>query len=70
MQFYSDINRIEEKRDRLPDIIHSSESNLGITLHSVSSVEVAETTKVVENCHRYCKLPSLKSSIYIVKQIT
>src|SRR5215469_3063049 len=59
MQFYSDINCIEEKRESYSDIIHSSESNLGITLHSVSNVEVAETTKVVENCHRYCKLLSL-----------
>jgi hypothetical protein len=43
--FYIDINCIEEKRDRLPDIIHSSESNLGITLHSVSNVKVAEKNR-------------------------
>ena len=56
MQFYSDINSIEEKRDRFPDIIQSSNSNLGITLHSVSNIEIAETTKIVENCHRYLQI--------------
>src|SRR5215813_3239281 len=56
MQFYSGINSIEEKRDRFPDIIQSSNSNLGITLHSVSNIEIAETTKIVENCHRYLQI--------------
>jgi len=56
MQFYSDINCIEEKGDRHSDIIHTSHSNLGITLHSVSNIEIAETTKVVENCHRYLQV--------------
>jgi UDP-N-acetyl-D-mannosaminuronic acid dehydrogenase len=65
MEFYSDIKSIEEKRERYPDIIHSSGNNLGIPLHSVSSTEIAETTKVDT-----CKLPSLKRSIYIVKQMT
>jgi nucleotide sugar dehydrogenase len=50
MQFYSATNGIEA------DIIHSSDSNLGIPLHSVSNVELAETTKVVENCHRYLQV--------------
>jgi UDP-N-acetyl-D-mannosaminuronate dehydrogenase len=50
MQFYSATNGIEA------DIIHSSDSNLGIPLHSVSNVEIAETTKVVENCHRYLQV--------------
>jgi UDP-N-acetyl-D-mannosaminuronic acid dehydrogenase len=56
MQFYSDIKSIEEKRERYPDIIHSSGNNLGIPLHSVSNIEIAETTKVVENCHRYLQI--------------
>jgi UDP-N-acetyl-D-mannosaminuronate dehydrogenase len=29
---------------------------LGITLHSVSNLKVAETTKVVENCHIYLQI--------------
>jgi UDP-N-acetyl-D-mannosaminuronic acid dehydrogenase len=56
IQFYSAINSIEEKRERYPDIIHNSGSNLGIPLHSVSNTEIAETTKVVENCHRYLQI--------------
>jgi UDP-N-acetyl-D-mannosaminuronic acid dehydrogenase len=56
MQFYSSSYSIEEKRQRHPDIIHSFDSNLGIPLHSVSNIEIAETTKVVENCHRYLQV--------------
>ena len=56
MQFYNGISSIEEERERYPDIIHSSGSNLGIPLHSVSDIEIAETTKVVENCHRYLQI--------------
>ena len=56
MQFYNGISSIEEERERHPDIIHSSGSNLGIPLHSVSDIEIAETTKVVENCHRYLQI--------------
>jgi len=55
MQFYSAING-KEKRERYPDIIHNCRSNLGIPLHSVSKIEIAETTKVVENCHRYLQI--------------
>jgi UDP-N-acetyl-D-mannosaminuronic acid dehydrogenase len=50
MQFYSATNGIEA------DIDHSSDSNLEIPLHSVSNVEIAESTKVVENCHRYLQI--------------
>jgi UDP-N-acetyl-D-mannosaminuronic acid dehydrogenase len=50
-QFYNGINSIEEKRESYPDI-----SNLGIPLHSLSNIEIAETTKVVENCHRYLQV--------------
>ena len=56
MQFYNGINSIEEGRERDPDIIHNSGNNLGIPLHSVSSIEIAETTKVVENCNRYLQI--------------
>jgi UDP-N-acetyl-D-mannosaminuronic acid dehydrogenase len=56
MEFYSAINGIKEKRERYPDIIPNSGSNLGIPLHSVSKIEIAETTKVVENCHRYLQI--------------
>jgi UDP-N-acetyl-D-mannosaminuronic acid dehydrogenase len=53
-QFYSDISIIEEERERYPDIINSN--NLGIPVHSVSNIEIAETTKVVENCHRFLQI--------------
>jgi UDP-N-acetyl-D-mannosaminuronic acid dehydrogenase len=56
LQFYNGINSIEEKRERYPHIIHSFDSNLGIILHAVSNIEIAETTKVVENCHRYLQI--------------
>ena len=48
------INSIKEKR--YPNYIHSSDSNLRIPVHSVSKIEIAETTKVVENCHRYLQI--------------
>ena len=54
MQFYNGINSIEEKS--YPDIIHSSHSNLGIPLHLVSNIDIAETTKIVENCHRHLQI--------------
>jgi UDP-N-acetyl-D-mannosaminuronic acid dehydrogenase len=56
MEFYNGINSIEEEGERYPDTIHSADRNLGIPLHSVSNVETAETTKVVENCHRYLQI--------------
>jgi UDP-N-acetyl-D-mannosaminuronic acid dehydrogenase len=56
IQFYNCVNNIEEKRENHPDIIHNSYKNLGIPLHSVSNIEIAETTKVVENCHRYLQV--------------
>jgi UDP-N-acetyl-D-mannosaminuronic acid dehydrogenase len=67
MQFYSAINGIEEERERYPDIIHNSGSNLGIPLHSVSNIEIAETTKVVENCHRYLQI-AFAEEIYLYCQ--
>ena len=33
-----------------------SNRGLGIPMHPVSSVEIAETTKVVENAHRYLQI--------------
>ena len=58
MQFYNGIGSIEEERERERDpyIIHSPSDNLGIPLHSVSNIEIAETTKVVENCNRYLQI--------------
>jgi UDP-N-acetyl-D-mannosaminuronic acid dehydrogenase len=67
MQFYSAINGIEEKRERYHDIIHNSGSNLGIPLHSVSNIEIAETTKVVENCHRYPQI-AFAEELYLYSQ--
>jgi UDP-N-acetyl-D-mannosaminuronic acid dehydrogenase len=55
MQFYNGINSIEEGRERHPDTIHIG-SNLAIPVLSVSNIEIAETTKVVENCHRYLQI--------------
>jgi len=67
MQFYNGIDSIEEKTERYPDIIHSSHGNLGIPLHSVSNIEIAETTKVVENCHRYLQI-AFAEEIYLYCQ--
>jgi nucleotide sugar dehydrogenase len=68
VQFYSAINGIKERRERYPDIIHNSCSNLGIPLHSVSKIEIAETTKVVENCHRYLQI-AFAEEIYLYCQV-
>ena len=51
-----------------PVIIHNSGSNLGIPLHSVSKIEIAETTKVVENCHRYLQI-AFAEEIYLYCQV-
>src|SRR5262249_5867979 len=67
MQIYNGINSIKEKREICPDIIHSPDSNLGIPLHSVSNIEIAETTKVVENCHRYLQV-AFAEEIYLYCQ--
>jgi UDP-N-acetyl-D-mannosaminuronate dehydrogenase len=67
MQFYNGISSIEEERERYPDIIPSSGSNLGIPMHSVSNVEIAETTKVVENCYRYLQI-AFAEELYIYCQ--
>ena len=67
MQFYNGINSIEEKRGSYPDTIHSSDNNLGIPLHSVPNIEIAETTKIVENCHRYLQI-AFAEEIYLFCQ--
>jgi UDP-N-acetyl-D-mannosaminuronic acid dehydrogenase len=41
------------------DIMISS-TTLGIPLHSVSNIEIAETTVTVENCHRYLQIAFAK----------
>jgi len=57
MQFYNGTNSIlGEERERHPGTIHSSGRSLGIPVHSVSNIEIAETTKVVENSHRYLQI--------------
>ena len=62
IRFYNGI----EKRESYPDIIHSCDSNLGIPMHLVSDIEIAETTKVVENCHRYLQIAFALSSAIIL----
>ena len=63
MQFYNGINSIEEGRERHPDTVHIG-SNLAIPVLSVSNIEIAETTKVVENCHRYLQIFRLLNKWY------
>ena len=44
MQFYTE------------DIKTNNKKSLGIPMHSVSQIEIAETTKIVENAHRYLQI--------------
>lgn len=71
LQFYSGVNAVSSKdtintttNDPLFDVNHnasslmniSEEGGLGIPMHPVSSVELAELTKVIENADRYLKI--------------
>ena len=44
MQFYTEDIKISERK------------SLGIPMHPVSQIEIAETTKIVENAHRYLQI--------------
>jgi UDP-N-acetyl-D-mannosaminuronic acid dehydrogenase len=57
MRFYNDYTCIEDEAggDTSPTI-PSFHRSLGIPMYSVSNIEIAETTKVVENAHRYLQI--------------
>ena len=63
MQFYSGNSnlRVEEQETSPPP--HSSlllqsylSRNLGISMHPVSDIDIAEMTKIAENAHRYLQI--------------
>ncbi len=54
MQFYKGVDSVSISSQR-----HSSPSSLkslGIPMHAVTNIEIAEITKVVENAHRYLQI--------------
>ena len=57
MNFYDGHTSIEDEvgGDTYPTI-PSFHKSLGIPMYSVSNIEIAETTKVVENAHRYLQI--------------
>jgi UDP-N-acetyl-D-mannosaminuronic acid dehydrogenase len=57
MRFYNGYTSIEDEvgRETSPTIT-SFHGSLGIPMYSVSNIEIAETTKVVENAHRYLQI--------------
>jgi UDP-N-acetyl-D-mannosaminuronic acid dehydrogenase len=58
MSFYNGYTSIEDEvaRETYPTTIPSFHKSLGIPMYSVSNIEIAETTKVVENAHRYLQI--------------
>src|SRR5215471_5131171 len=57
LQFYNGIDGIwKDERKEYPSDAHSFSKSLRIPLHPVSNIEVAETTKVAENAHRYLQI--------------
>ena len=60
MQFYSRHNAIQSKNRILQFSLLSGSylltRSLGISMHSVSNIEVAEITKITENAHRYLQI--------------
>jgi UDP-N-acetyl-D-mannosaminuronic acid dehydrogenase len=59
LQFYGDNNIVEEQDSSFSSSLSRSywlRRNLGISMHPVSSTEVAEITKITENAHRYLQI--------------
>jgi UDP-N-acetyl-D-mannosaminuronic acid dehydrogenase len=58
MSFYSSYTGIEGDvgGETYPTTMPSFHRSLGIHMYSVSNIEIAETTKVVENAHRYLQI--------------
>ena len=58
LQFYGNNNIVEEQDSSFSSSLSRSYllRSLGISLHPVSSTEVAEITKITENAHRYLQI--------------
>ena len=56
MQFYNSHSGIGERNEMASASSKSLYEGLGIPMHSVSKVEVAELTKITENAHRYLQI--------------
>jgi UDP-N-acetyl-D-mannosaminuronic acid dehydrogenase len=54
MQFYGGVESVSVNTQSYS--LPSSLNSLGIPMHPVSEVEIAETTKIVENAHRYLQI--------------
>ena len=56
LQFYGLDGIWKDEQKRYPSTAPSSRNSLRIPLHPVSNIEIAETTKVAENAHRYLQI--------------
>ena len=54
MQFYGGVESVSVNAQSYSS--PSSLKSLGIPMHPVSEIEIAETTKIVENAHRYLQI--------------
>jgi UDP-N-acetyl-D-mannosaminuronate dehydrogenase len=78
MQFYNgtanyfNTHSTSSFRTDTPTLIHDSKmskhNSLGIPMHPVSAVEIAETTKIVENAHRYLQI-AFAEELYLYCQV-
>jgi nucleotide sugar dehydrogenase len=56
MQFYGDSKVYRSSSSQIPNDKFTNFISLGIPMHPVKEIEVAELTKVVENAHRYLQI--------------
>ena len=69
LQFYNGVDgSSKDKRKEYPSDVHSFSKSLRIPLHPVSNIEVAETTKVAENAHRYLQI-AFAEELYLYCQV-
>ena len=54
LAFYGGVDSVSVNAQSYPS--SSTPKSLGIPMHPVSEVEIAETTKIVENAHRYLQI--------------
>ncbi|HET7149141.1 MAG TPA: hypothetical protein VFI73_11650 [Candidatus Nitrosopolaris sp.] len=65
MKFYGGVDNVHI--DGQSHSSSSSRRSLGIPMHQVTNIEIAELTKVVENAHRYLQI-AFAEELYLYSQ--
>ena len=64
MQFYRGVDGVNTQSHSSP----SSPKSLGIPMHPVTKIEIAEITKIAENAHRYLQI-AFAEELYLYSQV-